>query len=69
MFETGKWEIEVDNINTKNSHLFFNKKYLSNINTDYDNITFMLFETFIVVSDENSSLLCSFEQTFDDGDE
>ena len=69
LFETGKWELEVDNINTKNSHLFFTKKYLSNISTDCDDITFILFETFIVVSDENSSLLCSFEQTFNDEDD
>jgi len=68
LYEAGKWEIEVDNINAKNSQLFFTKKYLSNINMDND-VEFLLFETFIVIKDDISSLLCAFEQTFDDNDD
>jgi hypothetical protein len=69
LYETGKWEIEVDNVNSKNSQLFFTKKYLSNINMETDGVEFLLFETFIVIKDDISSLLCAFEQTFDDDDE
>ena len=69
LFETGKWEIEVDNITAKNNQLYFTKKYLSNISMENDNIEFLLFETFIVIKDDISSLLCAFEQTFDEDDE
>ena len=34
-----------------------------------DGVEFLLFETFIVIKDDISSLLCAFEQTFDDDDE
>ena len=46
--------------------IVFNKKYLSNINQDLENIDFYMFETFILVKDETSNLMLSFEQTFDE---
>ena len=65
--ETAKWELAVcDMEQDVNSKIVFNKKYLSNINQDLDNIDFYMFETFILVKDETSNLMLSFEQTFDE---
>jgi hypothetical protein len=62
--ELSKWELEVDEISHKNEQIVFQKKYLSNINDDKETITFTIFETFILVKDENSNLMLSFEQDF-----
>jgi len=62
--ETSKWELEVDKIQTKNQHLVFGKKYLSNINCDEEFIQFNIFETFIHVRENDSNLMLSFEQDF-----
>lgn len=68
--ETSKWELKVDeDINFKNSNLVFGKKYLSNINTESDYINFFIFETFILVKDDLSNLMLSFEQNFDEDDD
>lgn len=62
--ELSKWELEVDELSHKNEQIVFQKKYLSNINDDKETITFTIFETFILVKDENSNLMLSFEQDF-----
>jgi hypothetical protein len=70
MMEEYKWELEVDKIDDdKNKKITFNKKYLSNINDDYDFIDFKIFETFILVSDDNSNLMLSFETDFEGPDD
>jgi hypothetical protein len=66
--ETSKWELEVDTIQSKNQHLMFGKKYLSNINCEDDLITFNIFETFILVREKDSNLMLSFEQDFTNED-
>jgi hypothetical protein len=63
--ETAKWEIEIDEIDFKNTTITILKKYLSNINADNSVIRFDIFETFILVKDENSNFMMSFEQDFD----
>ena len=67
--ETAKWELDIDTIQYKNCQLIFGKKYLSNVNTDEDPIQFSIFETFILVKDNNSNLMLSFEQDFTTDDE
>lgn len=68
--EPAKWELQLCEIDeTTNANIVFNKKYLSNINGDMDMIKFYMFETFILVRDNISSLMLSFEQTFSDDDE
>ena len=62
--EMAKWELEVDSIEPRNTQITFIKKYLSNINSDYPQINFHIFETFILVKDELSNLMMSFEQDF-----
>ena len=63
--EDQKWELEVDEINKINTKITFNKKYLSNINEN-DIIEFKIFETFLLVKDDVSNLLFSFETDFND---
>jgi hypothetical protein len=64
--ELGKWELEVDEIESKkNYNLSFLKKYLGNINMEEDFIHFYIFDTFILVKDNNSNLMLSYEQDFE----
>jgi hypothetical protein len=66
--EDYKWELDVDQLDDKkNTKIIFNKKYLSNIN-DNDIINFEIFETFILVKDDNSNLMLSFETNFEGND-
>lgn len=67
--EPAKWELHVDNIDYKNTQIIFGKKYLSNINQDGVSINFSIFETFILVKDEVSNLMISFEQDFSADDD
>jgi hypothetical protein len=62
--ESGKWELEIDKIEPRNTNLIFGKKYLSNIDGEMDEINFHIFDTFILVKDRNSNLMLSFEQDF-----
>jgi hypothetical protein len=65
VMEEYKWELEVDKIkDEKYTKIIFNKKYLSNINAEREHIDFNIFETFILVRDENSNLMLSFETDF-----
>jgi hypothetical protein len=66
--ELAKWELEVDEISQKNEQLVFSKKYLSNINDGKEFVYFTVFETFILIKDEDSNLMLSFEQDFSDQD-
>lgn len=65
--EMAKWELQLGKIEESvNSKIVFNKKYLSNINSDMEIIDFHMFETFILVKDNISNLMLSFEQTYED---
>lgn len=67
--EEYKWELEVDKLkDEKSTKITFNKKYLSNINGEREFIDFNVFETFILVRDENSNLMLSFETDFNTED-
>lgn len=68
MSEPSKWELEIDEINHKNEQLIFNKKYLSNINDNNEIIYFTIFESFILIKDDISNLMLSFETDFDTQD-
>lgn len=63
--EQSNWELEVDEIEDPNKYRFiFNKSFLSSIKQK-DDITFHIFENFILIKELNESLMISFEQTFD----
>jgi len=65
MNELGKWEMQVSKVDGIKSQITFDKKYLSNINSS-DSINFSIFDTFILVREQNWNLMLSFEQNFDE---
>ncbi len=67
--ENAAWEMEIDNLNDdRNASLMLNKRFLSCINESMDKIEFSIFETFMLVKDDYSNLMLSFEQNFSDED-
>lgn len=67
--EKSSWDLEVDKIEEdRNSTLVLNKRFLSCINDSMEKIEFSIFETFMLVKDQNSNLMLSFEQDFSDDD-
>lgn len=65
--EKAAWELEIESVELdKNASLILNKKFLPCINDSLNNIEFNIFENFMLVKDENSNLMLSFEQSFDD---
>ena len=65
--ESSKWELIVGDTEDKEYHqLVFIKKYLSNIDDTKEDIRFFVYDTFILVKDDNSNLMLSFEQKFQD---
>jgi hypothetical protein len=66
--ETSAWELEVGEIENRNANLIFNKRFLNCINDSFEQIEFSMFETFILIKDENSNLMLSYEQDFSDDD-
>jgi hypothetical protein len=65
--EKSSWELEVDNLNDDRvASLILNKRFLSCINDKMDSIEFIIFDNFMLIKDENSNLMLSFEQDFSD---
>ncbi len=65
--EKSSWELKIDSIEKeRNASLMLNKKFLSCINDSSDEVEFFIFENFMLIKDEESNLMLSFEQTFDD---
>ena len=63
--ELSIWELEVDEITEKDKHLMFNKSFLGCINDNGKDVQFHVFETFILIKDDISNLMISFEQNFE----
>ena len=61
--EPAVWELEIDSVKYENKHLIFNKTFLSSINDD-SNIEFNIFDNFILLQNDNSNFMMSFEQDF-----
>ena len=66
--ELSLWELEVDEVSVTNKHLMFNKSFLGCINDGGKSVEFHVFETFILIKDDISNLMISFEQSFEDND-
>jgi hypothetical protein len=65
--EKSAWELEIDKLEEdRNSNLILNKKFLSCINDKVDKIEFNIFDTFMLIKDDNYNLMLSFEQDFSD---
>ena len=64
--EKAAWELEIDSIDDdRNSHLMLNKKFLGCI-SDTKDVEFSIFDNFMLIQEENSNLMLSFEQDFSD---
>lgn len=64
--ERAAWELEIDKIeDDRNSNLILNKRFLTCIN-DKEDVQFWIFDNFMLVKDDNSNLMLSFEQDFSD---
>ena len=65
--EKASWELELGSFDDdRNASLMLNKKFLGCINDSVDTIEFNIFENFMLVKDDNSNLMLSFEQDFSD---
>lgn len=65
--ETAAWEMEVDQLDKeRNSNLMLNKKFLSCIDDSMEKVDFNIFDNFMLIKGENTNLMLSFEQNFDD---
>lgn len=66
MSERAAWELEVQKIEvSRTANLMLNKRFLSCIDESQD-VEFNIFDNFMLISKENSNLMLSFEQSFDD---
>jgi hypothetical protein len=64
--EKAAWELEINSIDDdRNSNLMLNKRFLSCINDEND-VEFSIFENFMLIQEERSNLMLSFEQDFSD---
>lgn len=68
MSENAAWELEIGTIEDRNASLILNKRFLNCINAEKDSIEFSMFETFILIKDEETNLMLSYEQDFSDDD-
>lgn len=66
--EKAAWELEIQEIDKRNASLIFNKRFFKCIDADKEEIEFNMFDTFMLIQDENSNLMLSYEQDFDDDD-
>lgn len=66
--EYAAWELKVGETEKKSSSFVFNKRFLKSINDDSDEIQFSLFDNFILIKNNNSDLMLSYEQDFVDDD-
>lgn len=58
--------MEIGNIEDRTASLILNKRFLSCINESVHSIEFSMFDSFILVKDEQTNLMLSYEQDFSD---
>jgi hypothetical protein len=66
--ETAAWEFEIDEIEKRSASFIFNKRFLNCVNSEKEQIEFSMFDTFILIKDEDTNLMLSYEQDFSDDD-
>lgn len=65
--EKSAWELEIDTLDDdRNANLMLNKKFLSCISDSLEKVEFSIFETFMLIKDDISNLMLSYEQDFSD---
>jgi hypothetical protein len=68
IIETSAWELEIDEIEDRNANFILNKKFLSCIDDTKEEIIFNIFDNFMLIKDNESNLMLSFEQDWSDDD-
>lgn len=64
--EIGAWELDIESeCNTKQAEIILNKRFLKSIKEDGDGVEFNMFDTFILIKDEEYNLMLSYEQSVD----
>jgi len=66
--EKAAWELEIGETEKKSASLIFNKRFFKCIDADRDHIEFSMFENFMLIKDNQSNLMLSYEQDFSDED-
>ncbi len=64
--ETAAWEMEITQIEDRSANLILNKRFLSCINDTKEHVELSMFDSFILVKDEETNLMLSYEQDFSD---
>lgn len=66
--EKSAWELEINEIEGDvNVDLMINKKFLNSIDSN-NNVLVNIFETFMLITTDNSNLMLSYEQDFEDNE-
>lgn len=66
--ESGAWEMEIGKADEgRNSNLILNKRFLKCID-DTKDVDFSIFENFMLIKDDTTNLMLSYEQSWDDDD-
>ncbi len=69
--ERGAWELEtspLENGDKRTTEVILNKRFFKSIKDNGDGVEFNMFDTFILIKEEESNLMLSYEQNFDDED-
>lgn len=67
--ENAAWELQISDCDSdKNSNMILNKKFLKSIDDSKD-VDFSIFENFMLIKDDNTNLMLSYEQDFSEEDE
>ena len=66
--ENAAWEMDICEIEKKDGSIILNKRFLKCINDTNEEIEFSMFDTFILIQDEDSNIMLSYEQDFSDSD-
>jgi hypothetical protein len=66
--EKAAWELEIGETEKSSASLIFNKRFFKCIDADREEIEFSMFENFMLIKDNQSNLMLSYEQDFSDDD-
>lgn len=66
--EASAWDLQVSETEKKSTSFIFNKRFFKCIDQDQEDIEFNLFDNFILIKQENSDLMLSYEQDFEEED-
>lgn len=68
VYETSAWSMDLGEIEKQNTNFIFNKRFFKCINEYSSVVTFHLFDSFILIKNNDSNLMLSYEQDFTEDD-